>query len=68
MLQPHLWDLGFSQWCLLYKELVVCLLLWETEGRNDLRHHFNDITLEQVHFNMYIIVVSISYHFCILYF
>ena len=45
MLQLHSQVLGFSQWCLVYGEFLVCLLMRETEVRNDLCHHLSDVTL-----------------------
>ena len=45
MLQPYHWVLGFSQWCFVYKQFLVCLLMKGTEIGNDLFCHPYEITV-----------------------
>lgn len=45
VLQHQLWVLGLPQWCPMYGELLVSLLVRGIKVRNDLCHHFDGISI-----------------------
>lgn len=44
LLLPHSHFLVFSQWCLIFKQLLV-VLIWGSKFRNNLCHHLGDVSL-----------------------
>ena len=44
VLQPHFHGLGVLQWCLVYGQLLVGLLMRETEVGNNLCCHLDNVT------------------------